>query len=117
MAEHFPTQQRPYIGGQAVLEGVMMRAPTSFAVVVRRRDGTLSVNERPMKDYRKGLAKVPLVRGVYSLVESLKLGHEALKYSADHMARDWDLGTKMLSAFTLSLFSMTTKDPEEQTET
>ena len=34
---------RPYIGGQAVLEGVMMRSPTSFAVVVRRADGSLHV--------------------------------------------------------------------------
>src|SRR5262252_4047187 len=106
--EQQPT--RPYSGGQAVLEGVMMRSPTSFAVVVRRRDQSLSVHERPMKDYRKGLAKVPMIRGVYSLVESLKLGHQALKYSADHMARDWDLPTQMLSAFSLSLFSMTTKD-------
>jgi uncharacterized protein YqhQ len=110
--------ERPYIGGQAVLEGVMMRSPTSFAVVVRRRDGSLSVRERPMKDYRKGLAKVPLLRGVYSLVESLRLGHEALKYSADHMARDWEgVVTSMLSAIGMSLFAMTAKDPEEQTET
>jgi len=110
--------ERPYIGGQAVLEGVMMRSPTSFAVVVRRRDGTLSVRERPMKDYRKGFAKLPFVRGVYSLVESLRLGHEALKFSADHFARDWEgVATSALSALGISLFSMTTKDPEEPAET
>jgi uncharacterized protein YqhQ len=79
---------RPYIGGQAVLEGVMMRAPTSFAVVVRRRDGSLHVRERAMADGRRGAAKLPFVRGVASLVESLRLGSEALRFSAEHMERD-----------------------------
>ncbi|MDB5217728.1 MAG: hypothetical protein JWO86_5655 [Myxococcaceae bacterium] len=78
----------PYIGGQAVLEGVMMRSPTSFAVVVRRRDGSLHVRERGMTDTRKGVAKLPLARGVSSLVESLKLGSESLRFSAEQMERD-----------------------------
>ena len=78
----------PYIGGQAVLEGVMMRSPTSFAVVVRRRDGSLHVRERGMSDTRKGFAKLPLARGVSSLVESLRLGSESLRFSAEQMERD-----------------------------
>jgi uncharacterized protein YqhQ len=80
----------PYIGGQAVLEGVMMRSPTSFAIVVRRRDGSLHVRERGMSDHRKGVAKLPLARGVSSLVESLKLGSESLRFSAEQMERDID---------------------------
>ncbi len=79
---------RPYIGGQAVLEGVMMRAPTSFAVVVRRKDGTLLVRERGMLDARAGWAKWPLVRGIASLVESLRLGSEALRFSSDLYIED-----------------------------
>lgn len=79
---------RPYIGGQAVLEGVMMRSPTSFAIVARRRDGSLHVRERAMRDGRVGMARLPLVRGVASLVESLKLGGEALRFSAEIMERD-----------------------------
>src|SRR5215470_11937474 len=82
------SEQRPYIGGQAVLEGVMMRAPRSFAVVVRRRDGSLHIRERPITDDRKGAGKWPFVRGVVSLVESLKLGSEALKFSAEQMEKD-----------------------------
>lgn len=78
----------PYIGGQAVLEGVMMRSPRSFAVVVRRADGSLHIRERDVPDGRKGLARLPLARGVASLVESLKLGSEALRFSADQMERD-----------------------------
>jgi uncharacterized protein YqhQ len=66
----------------------MMRSPTSFAVVVRRADGSLHVRERGMTDTRKGFAKLPLVRGVHSLVESLKLGSESLRFSAELMERD-----------------------------
>ena len=79
---------RPYIGGPAVLEGVMMRAPSSFAVVVRRRDGSLHVREREMVEVRRGFTKLPFVRGMVSLVESLKLGSEALRFSAEQMERD-----------------------------
>ncbi len=78
----------PYIGGQAVLEGVMMRSPTSFAIVVRRADGSLHVRERGMADTRTGFAKLPLARGVNSLVESLRLGSESLRFSAEQMERD-----------------------------
>ncbi len=83
-----PQKARPYIGGQAVLEGVMMRAPCSFAVTVRRRDGTLHVRERPMKSDREGVRGWPFIRGMVSLVESLKLGSEALRFSADAMEQD-----------------------------
>ncbi|MCL2448283.1 MAG: DUF1385 domain-containing protein [Polyangiaceae bacterium] len=79
---------RPYIGGQAVLEGVMMRAPTSFAVVVRSADGSLLVRERSMQSEATGLARLPLLRGVASLVESLRLGREALNFSVEQLERD-----------------------------
>jgi uncharacterized protein YqhQ len=95
-AEAKPTG--PYIGGQAVLEGVMMRSPTSFAVVVRRRDGSLHVRERGMSDTRKGFAKLPLARGVSSLVESLKLGSESLRFSAEQMERDMEAEEAAASA-------------------
>ena len=45
---------RPYIGGQAVIEGVMMRSPGSLTVVCRRRSGALVVRERPMPAAAKG---------------------------------------------------------------
>jgi uncharacterized protein YqhQ len=123
---------RPYIGGQAVLEGVMMRAPTSFAVVVRRRDGSLHVRERAMADGRRGTAKLPLFRGVASLVESLRLGSEALRFSAEQMERDLDaeeaekagkgktgVGTSMLGVlraigYTLFLLATADSDPGEE---
>jgi uncharacterized protein YqhQ len=86
MAKSSP--QLPYVGGQAVLEGVMMRAPRSFAVVVRRSDGSLQIRERAMADGRTGAARLPFIRGLASLVESLRLGSEALRFSAEKMEED-----------------------------
>ena len=79
---------RPYIGGQAVLEGVMMRAPSSLAIVVRRRDGSLHIRERAMQSEAVGARKIPFVRGAISLVDALKLGQEALRFSAEQMEKD-----------------------------
>src|SRR5947208_17037808 len=103
---------RPYIGGQAVLEGVMMRSPGSFAVVVRRRDGSLNVRERVMAGGRTGLAKLPFFRGVASLVESLRLGSEALKFSADLMQKDLDIPivSTLLRAIGFQLFLFASAD-------
>ena len=65
-----------------------MRAPTSFAVAVRRGDGSIVVREREMLARRGGLSRAPFVRGIASLVESLRLGSEALRFSADQMEKD-----------------------------
>lgn len=65
-----------------------MRSPHSFAIVCRRKSGELYVRERPIEDERKGARAMPLLRGVYTLVESLKLGSEALRYSANLYEQD-----------------------------
>jgi uncharacterized protein YqhQ len=72
------------VGGQAVLEGVMMRAPEGWAVAVRRPDGAIvaQANELPKLSERSPLARYPFVRGVLVLVESLTLGFRALSWSA-----------------------------------
>jgi uncharacterized protein YqhQ len=79
---------RPYIGGQALIEGVMMRSPHALSAVVRRRDGSLVVRERPMADLRVGAKALPLVRGVVTLVESLKLGSAALRFATEVYEQD-----------------------------
>jgi uncharacterized protein YqhQ len=76
------------VGGQAVIEGVMMRAPGALSIVVRRRDGSLVVRERTVVSPASGVVKLPLVRGMYTLVSSLKLGHQALRWSADLFEED-----------------------------
>jgi uncharacterized protein YqhQ len=110
---------RPYIGGQAVLEGVMMRAPKSFAVVVRRRDGSLLVRERPAPDARRGAARWPFVRGVLSLVESLRLGSEALRFSIEQMEADLPpavgrgAGLGVLASLGVSLVAVVTRNDDD----
>jgi uncharacterized protein YqhQ len=110
-----------------------MRAPKSFAIVVRRRDGSLHVRERAMVDKRKGFAKLPFVRGVVSLGESLTLGSEALRFSAEQLERDLEeeeaerkkkaagkagVGSAILGALRsigYTLFLLTTADPNDTT--
>jgi uncharacterized protein YqhQ len=66
----------------------MMRAPRSFAVVVRRADGSLHVRERAMVEVPRGILGWPLIRGVATLVESLRMGNEALRFSVEQAEAD-----------------------------
>lgn len=76
--------KKPNVGGQAVIEGVMMRGKTHVAVAVRQPDGEISVDVRPVNGIsdRYPILKKPFLRGVVSLVESLVMGMKALAYSA-----------------------------------
>ncbi|MBI4481858.1 MAG: DUF1385 domain-containing protein [Acidobacteria bacterium] len=72
------------VGGQAVIEGVLMRTPIAYAVAVRRADGTIAFQRgtvRPLSDFLPWL-KWPIVRGVAVLFQSLALGVQALHFSA-----------------------------------
>lgn len=73
------------VGGQAVLEGVMMRTPNTFAVAVRQPGGTITVmKERaPRWTDRFPMLKWPLIRGTAILIQSLILGIRALNFSAE----------------------------------
>jgi uncharacterized protein YqhQ len=117
---------RPYIGGQALLEGVMMRSPHAFSAVVRRRDGSLVVRERPMIDTRKGVRSLPIVRGMVALVEALRLGSQALRFSAEIFEQDLEAEerekeaaktkapsiTSTLSALALPIVHLLTAEPD-----
>ncbi len=70
-------------GGQAVMEGVMIRGRTGVAIAVRRPDGSIATFCRPLAGLYKGrLRRLPFVRGVIVLIESLILGTDALMQSA-----------------------------------
>src|SRR5579863_92551 len=73
------------IGGQAVIEGVMMRSPHSYAVAVRRPDGGIAVKQealdRPTEKYP--WLRYPLLRGLGVLGQAMTLGIRALRYSAE----------------------------------
>lgn len=76
------------IGGQAVLDGVMMKGPDRIAVTVRRPDGQLHIRTTPLKKPNR-LRRVPLVRGVIAFVDSLVTGMSTIMYSAD-VAAEFD---------------------------
>jgi uncharacterized protein YqhQ len=81
------------VGGQAVIEGVMMRSPSRMAVAVRRPDGTLAFLERPFLSITRRFKPLgwPVLRGAVSLIETLGLGISALNFSADEASRDENL--------------------------
>lgn len=76
------------VGGQAVIEGVMMRAPSGWAVAVRLPSGSIETRseELPRLSSRSRLARMPFVRGVMVLGESVTLGMRALTWSAQKQA-------------------------------
>jgi uncharacterized protein YqhQ len=78
------------IGGQAVLEGVMMRGPSAWSVAVRKPDGEIAEVNRPISSFllKHRWARVPIVRGVFALGESLAIGFKALAISANYAAQE-----------------------------
>ncbi|HEY1418803.1 MAG TPA: DUF1385 domain-containing protein, partial [Myxococcaceae bacterium] len=77
--------ERTYIGGQAVLEGVMMRSPASLVVAVRRPDGRIAVREEVWETLwpKAKLLRKPFLRGAVVLIESVWNGFTALAFSAE----------------------------------
>ena len=73
------------IGGQAVLDGVMMKGPDRLAVTIRRPDGRLHIRTTPLKKSNK-LRKIPILRGVFVFFDSLVTGMSTIMYSADVIA-------------------------------
>ena len=78
------------IGGQAVLEGVMMRSPSAWSVAVRKPDGEIAEVNRPITSFslRHRWARIPVIRGVIALGESLAIGFRALAISANYAAQE-----------------------------
>jgi len=87
------------IGGQAVIEGVLMRAPRSMAIAVRRPDGEIIVKREtvvPLSE-RFPLVKLPLVRGAVALFTSLIIGMQALSFSANEAISEGEEKEEMSS--------------------
>ena len=77
------------VGGQAVIEGVMMRSPSRIAVAVRRPDGSTATMEKPFVSLtrRHRVLGIPVLRGAIALFETISLGMTALNFSADEAAK------------------------------
>jgi len=84
------------VGGQAVLEGVMMRGVSTWAVAVRNPEGQIELSSEPLVPWAKRhrLWRVPVLRGVVALGESLKIGFRALAISANAQMEEDEQGEK-----------------------
>ena len=82
--------RKTHIGGQALIEGIMMRGAYNWAVAVREPDGGMHLEEHDLASGRKknGWLRWPLVRGCTALVESLMLGFKALEIAAAYAFDD-----------------------------
>lgn len=76
------------IGGQAVMEGVMMKNKADYAVAVRTSSGDIEITKDKQKHNRDTVNKIPLVRGVVAFVDSLVLGISTLMISASYFEED-----------------------------
>lgn len=81
------------IGGQAVIEGVMMRGPHKIAIAVRKPDGEIVIDEKEINDKTKWITKVPILRGVWAFFSSMVTGVKSLMFSAKFY--DLDDGTAL----------------------
>ncbi len=87
------SQEKFFYGGQAVIEGVLMRGRTTYAVAVRKPDGEIEVKREPLRSivYTHPVWKLPFLRGLAGLWEMLHLGMKALIYSANVQAKGEDI--------------------------
>ena len=78
------------VGGQAVLEGVMMRAPHSYCVAVRKPDGEIVTEQAPLArmSEKYKVFKYPVIRGVGTLWQAMTLGLKALRFSTNVLLQD-----------------------------
>ncbi|HVM17711.1 MAG TPA: DUF1385 domain-containing protein [Gaiellaceae bacterium] len=80
------------IGGQAVLEGVMMRSPSAWSLAVRKPDGEIAEVNFPIASLmaKRRIFRLPVIRGIIALGESLAIGFRALAISANYAAEETD---------------------------
>jgi uncharacterized protein YqhQ len=84
------SENRSSVGGQAVIEGVMMRSPTHYATAVRTPEGRIVIQKTPFKSVvrRFRFLNIPVVRGAFALIETLYIGIQSLTFSASQAAEE-----------------------------
>ncbi len=98
-------------GGQAVIEGVMMKGPEQLAIAVRKEDQSIVVEERSVNSITKKLKflKWPFIRGIFVLLESMIIGVQALTFSANQSVEEeaelstWELALTIIIAMGLGV--------------
>jgi len=112
MSSESPSSSPRYMGGQAVVEGVMMRGERTWAIAVRTPEGDIEIETHETPTWAEKWSKIPLVRGVMALAESMALGMKALTWSANRQipeeeqlsskAMGWTIGVAL--AFFTGIF-------------
>jgi uncharacterized protein YqhQ len=103
------SEQKVLYGGQAVLEGVMMRGPKRMAIAVRRPDGEIAIYQEEVKSLlqKYPILRLPILRGMVALVETMSIGITALMYSASQaMPDEQQLSKKEMALTTVAGFAM-----------
>ncbi|MFC1716455.1 DUF1385 domain-containing protein [Candidatus Poribacteria bacterium] len=99
-----------HVGGQAVIEGVMMRAPASIVIAVRKPDDNIVIRREKLTPLKERFPpfKWPILRGIAVLIESLVWGMKALTYSANQAveADDEEGSPKEMGGFTIAITMM-----------
>jgi uncharacterized protein YqhQ len=93
-------EETTLVGGQAVLEGVMMRAPHSYAITVRKSNGEYATDQAaiPRMSEKYPIFKYPIFRGLGTLGQAMQLGFKALTFSTDVMMKELDPDAKEKAA-------------------
>ncbi len=80
------------VGGQAVIEGVMMRSPNSVVIAVRKQDNSIKVHAKKHKSiiHKYKFLNIPIVRGVVGLIEMMGIGMTAINFSANEAVEEED---------------------------
>lgn len=91
MKKNNQEQFKTMIGGQALIEGIMMLGPDKSAVVVRTKEGLKEkIEDRPKPGFGFSVKKLPFIRGLFNFWTSMKIGVGAMMYSADFMLDEVD---------------------------
>lgn len=96
------------IGGQALIEGVMMKGPSKTAMVVRKPDGQMQIKTENNRDLSKKykILKLPIIRGAYRLIDAMVIGVRALNYSASFYDEEENKKSNKLQEVGSVIFSL-----------
>lgn len=89
--ENFNAIKKTSIGGQALIEGIMMKGPDRLATAVRKPDGEIIIRKSEIKPiFKNKFFKLPIIRGSFVLIDSLVSGVKELMYSAEFYGEDYE---------------------------
>lgn len=87
------------VGGQAVIEGVMMKGARNIAIAVRKPDGEITLKKQDLKVNRSKINKIPILRGVFAFIDSMVQGIQSLMFSAEFFEEEPEDKNKKQNAF------------------